>query len=232
MLDGKTQNDVTKPRVVAKPDDPFAEGIRALRTALEFSVFNGGKKVLLVSGLVEGVGKSFVSTNLAASFAMSGKKVLLVDMDLRRGHLCKHSQKGLCEMLEKGVFGDEYVVNVMDNFYVLGAGARVVNPGSLLNSSRFSTFLDSFKDKYDLIVLDTPPVFQCSDALLVEKHADYLLCVLKHAAHTIESIQDALNTFDRSTEVPLPKAFVFNKCERHAGNGYGSYGYYGYHKKY
>ena len=233
MLDGKTLNDVYKPCVATNPDDPFAEGIRALRTALEFSVFSDGKKVLMVSGLVQGVGKSFVSTNLAASFAMSGKKVLLVDMDLRRGHLFKHSQKGLCEMLEEENYGDDYVVKVMDNFHVLGAGARVVNPGGLLTSSRFSAFLDAFRDKYDLIVLDTPPVFQCSDALLVEKHADYLLCVLKHAAHTIESIQDALNTFDRSTETPLQKAFVFNKCERHAGYGYGSYyGYYGYHKKY
>ena len=232
MLDGKTLNDVYKPCVATNPDDPFAEGIRALRTALEFSVFLDGKKVLMVSGLVQGVGKSFVSTNLAASFAMSGKKVLLVDMDLRRGHLFKHSQKGLCEMLEEENYGDDYVVKVMDNFHVLGAGARVVNPGGLLTSSRFSAFLDAFRDKYDLIVLDTPPVFQCSDALLVEKHADYLLCVLKHAAHTIESIQDALNTFDRSTETPLQKAFVFNKCERHAGSGYGSYGYYGYHKKY
>lgn len=232
MLSSKTQNNVMKPYVVAEPDDPFAEGIRALRTALEFSVFSEGKKILMVSGLVQGVGKSFVSTNLAASFAMAGKKVLLVDMDLRRGHLFKHSQKGLCEMLEKEDYSDEYVVKTFDNFYVLGAGARVVNPGSLLNSSRFSAFLDAFRDKYDLIVLDTPPVFQCSDALLVEKHADYLLCVLKHAAHSIESIQDALNTFDRSTETPLQKAFVFNKCERHAGYGYGSYGYYGYHKKY
>ena len=233
MLDGKTLNDVTKPCVSVNPDDPFAEGIRALRTALEFSVFSDGKKVLMVSGLVQGVGKSFVSTNLAASFAMSGKKVLLVDMDLRRGHLFKHSQKGLCEMLEKEDYSDAYIVKVTDTFHVLGSGARVVNPGGLLNSSRFSAFLDAFRDKYDLIVLDTPPVFQCSDALLVEKHADYLLCVLKHAAHTIESIQDALNTFDRSTETPLQKAFVFNKCERHAGYGYGSYyGYYGYHKKY
>ena len=233
MLDGKTLNDVTKPCVSVNPDEPFAEGIRALRTALEFSVFSDGKKVLMVSGLVQGVGKSFVSTNLAASFAMSGKKVLLVDMDLRRGHLFKHSQKGLCEMLEKEDYSDAYIVKVTDTFHVLGSGARVVNPGGLLNSSRFSAFLDAFRDKYDLIVLDTPPVFQCSDALLVEKHADYLLCVLKHAAHTIESIQDALNTFDRSTETPLQKAFVFNKCERHAGYGYGSYyGYYGYHKKY
>ena len=233
MLEGKTQNNVYKPCVSEKPDDPFAEGVRALRTALEFSVFSDGKKVLMVSGLVQGVGKSFVSTNLAASFAMTGKKVLLVDMDLRRGHLFKHSQKGLCEMLEKESYTDEFVVKVTDNFHVLGSGARVVNPGGLLSSSRFSAFLDAFRDKYDLIVLDTPPVFQCSDALLVEKHADYLLCVLKHAAHTIESIQDALNTFDRSTETPLQKAFVFNKCERHAGYGYGSYyGYYGYHKKY
>ena len=156
MLEGKTQNNVYKPCVSEKPDDPFAEGVRALRTALEFSVFSDGKKVLMVSGLVQGVGKSFVSTNLAASFAMTGKKVLLVDMDLRRGHLFKHSQKGLCEMLEKESYTDEFVVKVTDNFHVLGSGARVVNPGGLLSSSRFSAFLDAFRDKYDLIVLDTP----------------------------------------------------------------------------
>ena len=157
MLDGKTQNNVYKPCVSEKPDDPFAEGVRALRTALEFSVFADGKKVLMVSGLVQGVGKSFVSTNLAASFAMSGKKVLLVDMDLRRGHLFKHSQKGLCEMLEQERYSEEYVVKVTENYHALGSGARVVNPGGLLNSSRFSAFLDAFRDKYDLIVLDTPP---------------------------------------------------------------------------
>lgn len=237
MLAKNTLNDVLKPCVSEKPDDPFAEGVRALRTALEFSVFSDGKKVLMVSGLFEGVGKSFVSTNLAASFAMSGKKVLLVDMDLRRGHLFKQNQKGLCEMLKAERFTDDYIVKVTDTFYALGAGKRMVNPGDLLNGQRFSEFLDAFRDKFDLIVLDTPPIFQCSDALLVEKHADYLLCVLKHGAHSIESIKDALNTFDRSTENPLPKAFVFNKCERHAGYGYGSYyggyyGYYGYHKKY
>ena len=233
MLGKGTENNVRNPCVMAEPDEPFAEGVRALRTALEFSIFSETKKILMVSGLVQGVGKSFVSTNLAASFAMSGKKVLLVDMDLRRGHLFKQNQKGLCEMLKNENYSDDYVVKMTDNFYVLGAGKRMVNPGDLLNGHRFTAFLNAFRDQYDLIVLDTPPVFQCSDALLVEKHADYLLCVLKHAAHTLESIQDALNTFDRSTETPLPKAFVFNQCERHAGYGYGSYyGYYGYHKKY
>lgn len=233
MLAKGTENNVHNPSVKAQPDEPFAEGVRALRTALEFSVFAEDKKVLMVSGLVQGVGKSFVSTNLAASFAMAGKKVLLVDMDLRRGHLFKQNQKGLCEMLKNEIYTDDYVVEVFENFHVLGSGKRMVNPGDLLNGHRFTAFLDAFRKDYDLIVLDTPPVFQCSDALLVEKHADYLLCVLKHGSHTIESIQDALNTFDRSTETPLPKAFVFNQCERHSGYGYGSYyGYYGYHKKY
>ena len=74
-------NDVLKPVVHENPDEPFAEGIRALRTALEFSLMMDKDKVLMVSGLVEGVGKSFVSINLASSFAMSGKKVLLVDTD-------------------------------------------------------------------------------------------------------------------------------------------------------
>ena len=233
MLAKGTQNDVRNPFVKANPDDPFAEGVRALRTALEFSIFSDTKKILLVSGLVESVGKSFVSTNLAASFAMSGKKVLLVDMDLRRGHFFKQSQKGLCEMLKTEDYSDKYIVHVTDTFDVLGSGARMVNPGDLLNGRRFVDFLNAYRDKYDLIVLDSPPIFQCSDALLIEKHADYLLCVLKHAAHSMDSIQEAITTFDRSVENPLQKAFVFNKCESHGhGYGYGSYGYYGYSKKY
>ena len=230
MLGKDTLNDVRKPVVHENPDEPFAEGVRALRTALEFSVLMDENKVLMVSGLVEGVGKSFVSTNLAASFAMAGKKVLLVDMDLRRGHMFERGHKGLCEMLRTDNFSDEYVEKAFENFYVLGSGKRVVNPGDLLGKERFGKFIETVRSKYDLVVLDTPPVFQCSDALLVEKYVDYLLCVLKHSAHSLENIQDALNMFDRSIEKPLPKAFVFNKCE-HGRSGYGYGGYYGYYNK-
>ena len=232
MLGKDTLNNVRKPVVHEKPDDPFAEGVRALRTALEFSLLTDTNKVLMVSGLVEGVGKSFVSTNLASSFAMSGKKVLLVDMDLRRGHMFERGHKGLCEMLRTDNFSDEYIEKVFENFYVLGSGKRVVNPGDLLGKERFGKFIETVRNQYDVVILDTPPVFQCSDALLVEKYVDYLLCVLKHSAHSLESIQDALSMFDRSAEKPLPKAFVFNKCER-SRSGYGYGGYYGYyHKKY
>lgn len=230
MLGKDTLNDVRKPVVHEKPDEPFAEGVRALRTALEFSLFSDNNKVLMVSGLVEGVGKSFVSTNLAASFAMSGKKVLLVDMDLRRGHMFERGHKGLCEMLRTENFSDEFVEKAFENFYVIGSGKRVVNPGDLLGKDRFGKFIETVRDQYDLVVLDTPPIFQCSDALLVEKYVDYLLCVLKHSAHSMESIQDAVSMFDRSIEQPLPKAFVFNKCE-HGRSGYGYGGYYGYYNK-
>ena len=232
LIGKDTVNDVLKPVVHENPDEPFAEGIRALRTALEFSLMMDKDRVLMVSGLVEGVGKSFVSINLASSFAMSGKKVLLVDMDLRRGHMFERSHKGLCEMLRTDNYSDEYIEKVFENFYVLASGKRVVNPGDLLGKDRFGKFLDIARNQYDLIILDTPPVFQCSDALLVEKYVDHILCVLKHASHSMESIQDALAMFDRSTDKPLPKAFVFNKCERNrSGYGYGgNYGYY--HKKY
>ena len=228
LLGKGIENNARNPLVHESPDEPFAEGVRALRTALEFSLPETSK-VIMVSGLVEGVGKSFVSTNLAASFAMSGKKVLLVDMDLRRGHLLEKHHKGLCEKLRTENFTDEYIEKMFENFDVLASGKRVVNPGDLLGKERFGTFIDTFRSKYDLIILDTPPVFQCSDALLVEKYADYLICVLRHAAHSMESIQDALSMFDRSAEKPLPKAFVFNKCER-SRSGYG-YGYYGYYRK-
>ena len=101
---------------------------------------------------------------------------------------------------EKGTFSDKIVVKLIDYFYVLRANARVENPGCLLNSFRFSAFLDSFKDKY--------------------------------VAYITKSIQNAINIFDRSTEVPLPKALVFNKGERFVEYGYGSSDYYGYNKKF
>ncbi|MCF0224734.1 MAG: AAA family ATPase [Fibrobacter sp.] len=213
---------VKEPYVRKYVNSEISESIRALKTALEFSL--NKNNVLLTTGLYEDVGKSFVSLNTA--YAMSGaKKVLLIDMDLRKGHLNSGS-KGLSEMILEKDLTDKYILRIEENFHVLGAGHKVNNPAKLLESDFVKNLIEQYRSQYDLVVLDSPPIFQCSDALVLEKYADFVLCVLKHNAHNMESIQDFVAALDRGVEHPLSKAFVFNKCESSMG-----YGYY-YHNKY
>src|SRR5574344_1505171 len=101
------------------------------------------------------------------------------------------------------------------------------NPGDLLSSDVFATFMQEMRSRYDVIVIDTPPVAQCSDALLIERCADFALCVLKYAAHGEEEVLDLLSSLDRAVSVPLPKAFAINMYQ-HEGRGYGYYHRYGY----
>lgn len=218
---------VISPYVMTNPDRPFSEGIRALRTALDFSVCSKGQKVIMVTGIAQGVGKSLITVNLAASFAMIHKKTLLVEADIRRGSLRSRRAKGLSDVLLRGASVAEALFSNHECLDVLGAGMRCPNPGDLLSSDVFASFMKEMRSQYDVIVIDTPPVAQCSDALLIEHCADFSLCVLKYAVHREEDVQDLLSSLDRAVSVPLPKAFALNMYE-HEGSGYGYYHRYGY----
>ena len=227
LLSGRIHNDVNNPYVMKNVNSSLSEAIRALKTALEFSLDDGNKKILLVTGLTESEGKSFVSTNLA--FALSAKKkILLIDLDLRRGHLLSRHE-GICDVLMNKATLDSSIHHVTENFDVLSTGLKVNNPAVMLESDSFKELLEQIKMNYDLIVLDTPPVMQCSDVLILERYIDYMLCVLKHNTHNMESIKNFISTVDRGLEVPIPKAFVFNKCE--SSKHYGYYYGYNYSKK-
>ena len=227
LINGRVHNDVDNPYVMKNVNSSLSEAIRALKTALEFSLDDGNKKMLLVTGLTESVGKSFISTNLA--YALSAKKkVLLIDLDLRRGHLLSRHE-GICDVLMNKSTLDSSIHHVSENFDVLGTGNKVNNPAVMLESDAFKELLEQIKSHYDLVVLDTPPVMQCSDVLILERSIDYMLCVLKHNSHNMESIKNFISTIDRGLETPVPKAFVFNKCE--SSKNYGYYYGYNYSKK-
>lgn len=210
------------------PNDPASEAFRSLLTAMDFSIDNS-QKVVMVCGLIPGVGKSFVSKNLSTVWAMSGKKVVLVDADIRRGVHGKSKQMGLAEILTgKADWRAVVSTDSCEGLSVIAGGKNVVAPSELLRHEKFKNFIDELKAEYDLVIIDTPPLSLVTDAMLVYPHADFVLFVLQYGCHSMEEIKECLGNLKRFGE--KPGAFVMNRCEHEPGHYYGygyGYGYYG-----
>lgn len=217
--------------VVEDPDDLASEAFRSLLTAVDFAV--EAHQVVMVGGLVPGAGKSFVAENLAALAAQMGRKVILVDGDMRRGRVKSSKKEGLANVLMKSCpVADAIVPGAIENLYVMGAGHTQLYPSELLRGDSFKKLLEDLRSEYDLVIVDTPPLSLVTDASLIYPYANFSLLVLHYGCHSVQEIQESLAELARIKD--LPKAFVLNHCERgHHGYGYG-YGYYrygGYYKK-
>ena len=213
----------------ADAEDIAIEKIRALRTALEFSCIDEGGKVLMVTGVAPGAGKSFVSFNLAYLFAKQDKRVLFIDADLRKSRLSHNKEKGISDILLKVCKLEDAVVDLGSGAYFLPNGSRTPNPGELVSSKAFAELIDECKAKFDVVVIDTPPNSLVSDAQAIAKLADFGLIVIEYKKHSMEVIQE---TVDQLNNAKLKKmAIVLNQCVSD-GSSYG-YGYgYGYRYKY
>ena len=213
--------------ILAKADaeDIAIEKVRTLRTALEFSFLDDGGRVLMVTGIVPGAGKSFVSLNLAYLFAKQNKRVLFVDADLRKSRLSHMREKGVSDILSNNVKLEDCVVDMGEGFYFLPKGSHAPNPGEMVSSKAFAELIDECKKKYDIVVIDTPPNSLVSDAQAIAKQADFGLIVIEYKKHSMEDIQEVI---DQLSIAKLDKkAIVLNQCLQD-GHGYG-YGYgYGY----
>ena len=221
----------TRPLAVVEPDDVAVESIRALRSSLEFSMEEDSQPIIGVSGLIPGVGKSFISVNLAALYAGLGKKVLLIDADLRKGRLHKEfgikRGKGLSQIL----LGEATVDNVVqstevDNLFVMQCGNVPPNPSELLGSKHYSTMISELEKAYDLIIVDTPPIMLVTDAALACRIASQIVMVIEYNKHSIEAIQDGMKQLLKGNTT-AHASFVINKYEHGHSDGYGyKYGKY------
>ena len=221
----------SRPLAVVEPDDIAVEALRALRSSLEFSMEEGCSPIIGISGLIPGVGKSFVSVNLAALCAGLGKKVILIDADLRKGRLHKEfglkRRKGLSQFLLREISLDEVIFKTeVENLDVLPCGEVPTNPSELLGSKHYAELISELEKHYDLIIIDTPPIMLVTDASLACRQASQLVMVVEYNKHSIDAIQDGMKLLLKGNP-NAHASFVMNKYEHRRSDGYGyKYGKY------
>ncbi|MGC7590635.1 polysaccharide biosynthesis tyrosine autokinase [Bisgaard Taxon 46] len=208
------------------PDDNAVEALRSLRTSLYFAMQEAQNNIVMISGTVPSVGKSFISTNLANILAKTGKKVLLIDADLRRSYLdsllsLKHTQ-GLSESITQDM-PFESAVNIYENFSVMTKGKTPKNPSELFYSARFQQLLDWASQNYDIVLIDTPPILSVTDAAIIGKYAGTVLLVGYFAKTTVKEVETAKARFEQAGITT--NGFILNGARPRASNYYEHYGY-------
>ena len=168
----------------------LSEMFRLIRTNLQFLSAGKEQKTILVTSYISGDGKTFVSGNLAATLALTSKKTIVLELDLRRPKLTElifdtPPDAGVTNYLLGHKKVDEIIrkVDEVDNLYMMSSGPTPPNPAELLMSDKLSELIKELKERFDYIVFDTPPVSLVTDAYLLSKHADNCILVV-HAAKT------------------------------------------------
>lgn len=243
---GKKKEDFAHPLVVIKPGcrDMVNEAFRVLRTNMEFllEASNGGRaSVILFTSFNPGSGKTFMAMNMAAAFALKGKKVLVVDGDMRRAsastYLATHGAKGLSDFL--GNMHDDAAGLVvqhpdMPGLHLLPAGTIPPNPTELLAEPRFCELIGQLRGSYDYVFIDCPPIDIVADTQIIEKQVDRTVFVVRAGLLERDMLPNLQRMYDEKRFKNM--ALVLNGTEplgRRYGSHYGGeYGYqYGYGSK-
>jgi len=215
------------------PNEPSVESLRSLRTALQFALLDAPDNRILLTGPTPGVGKSFISVNLAAIMAAGGKRVLLVDADMRKGYLNQYlgleRKNGLSDVLAGRLAPDEVVHrNISENLDFIATGTVPPNPAELLMSKRTSELLNALSANYDLVIIDSPPVLAVADSSVLAESCGTAFLVSRFERTTIGEIEESAKKL-RHVNVEV-KGVIFNGLDPNAFKyGYGSkYGRYRY----
>lgn len=215
--------------------DSAIECLRRFRTSLQIDMAESRNNIVVITGPTPGVGKSFVSANLAVVLASIGKKVLLVDGDLRTGFLHRHfglcRAGGLSEVIA-GRMAPEHVIhrNVVNNVDFLATGVLPAEPAELLARPELGELLQNLSADYDVVLIDTAPVLVASDASIVAAHAGVMFNVVRAGVSTVEEIEEAVNHLNSAGSRIAGIVFNdsrprFGRYGYSYGTGYGRYRY-------
>lgn len=208
-----------------------AEQFRGLRTNLQFLFTDEADKTILVTSSMSGEGKSFVAINLAAIMAISGKKVLLMEMDLRKPRISHNLG------LDNRIGFSNYAIGqtdlgkiivpsgVVDNFYVMPSGPVPPNPAELVMLPRTKDLFATLKDTFDYIIVDTAPVGLVTDAQLLSRYVDSVLYIVRDGYTYKQQVKTADEIY-RSGKMPKMNIVMNDVRSKAVKYGYG-YGYYG-----
>ncbi|WP_089851962.1 polysaccharide biosynthesis tyrosine autokinase [Halomonas saccharevitans] len=225
------KNAVTGVLAKLDPSDLSIEALRGLRTSLHFALLEGSNNRIMITGSSPGVGKSFLGINLASVFAQAGKRVVLVDADLRKGYLHRAFQLDASPGLSDYLAGQCELTDIIrptgiDNYHVINRGRVAPNPSELLMQSRMGQAMESLSDRFDLVLVDTPPILAVTDASVVGKHCDTTLLVARFEKNPVREIKAAKRRLeDSGVQV---RGAVLNAVERKPSTAGGYYGHYHY----
>ncbi len=227
---GRTRQGVV---TLLSPSSPTAEAYRTLRTSLQFMAINRPIRSLQVTSPTTGEGKTTVVTNLAASFAQAGQRVILIDCDLRRSKVHEHlgvsNERGFTSVLLDECSLADVITTVDDEPFlaIVPAGPVPPNPSELLTSARALSILETLRENCDILLLDSPPILPVTDALVVSRHVDATLMVARPKRSTRRQVARAHELL-RQVGAPLVGT-VLNGVVHDTGDGYGyGYGYTSY----
>ena len=217
-----------------KSRSAVAEQLRNIRTSINYSGRGRDVKTIMITSFQPGDGKSFVSLNLAAGYALLGKKTIMLEFDLRRPHISKDmglsGEEGIASILSGKNTLDELLVEVESHkgfLYVLPAGHLTINPAELIASPRMPWFFKSLKERFDYILINTPPISLVTDASLLEQYADMTLIVLRQD-HTSRGVYNELK-YHASKRSDKPVYIVLNDVGKkkfyESPYSYSEYGY-------
>ncbi|MCC6383776.1 MAG: polysaccharide biosynthesis tyrosine autokinase [Bacteroidia bacterium] len=213
--------------VIHNPKSPLAEAFRSIRTNLQFYGVDKNKKVILITSSVSGEGKSFVSINLASVFALQGNKVVLVGLDLRKPKLIQDfnldNNTGITKYLIGQVSVDEIIRSTgIENLDIVSSGPIPPNPSELISTPEMDSLFEELRQRYDLIIVDTPPLGIVSDAFILMKYSDINLYIVRENFSRLEYIR-SLEEMNREGKFSN-MSILINDADFNKRYGYG-YGY-------
>lgn len=212
-----------------RPKSVIAEQYRTIRTNIQFSMIDRDVKSIVVTSSGPWEGKSTTAANLASVFTDQGKRVLLVDADLRKPTVQRtfglSNVEGLTTLLSSPEQELSEVIQQVTgtDLYVLTSGPIPPNPSELLNSNRMNILMKRFEDMFDIIIYDMPPVTSVTDAQIMAAKADGVVFVIRHGVSYKDSVLNAKELLEMVNANIL--GVVFNGVEKKSAQSYYGYGY-------
>jgi tyrosine-protein kinase Etk/Wzc len=214
-----------------EPNEPAIESLRSFRASLRFTLMDARNNIILITGPAPGVGKSFVSVNCATVLASSGKRILLVDCDIRKGYLHQYfgvpRNRGLSDVLSTKLTLDNVLhQNVIDGVDFISTGDFPENPAELLSGEGLKTLLQEASNSYDFILVDTPPILSAADTMSVAPYSGSVFLVTYYGNTRVGEIFESRKRLEQNG-VALT-GVIFNGMNPNFGRYGYKYGGYRY----